>query len=482
MIIALTMWIATIILGIADFKTESTRWAMGLTFFAGLAGFTMFWADNTMLVFKCFRLLKDTQDIIGAVLSAFSHYFIPYSALMFGVSYSNVLGPKPKKIVALLLLIPMVITFIFYPTHDYHITSTHQCVVYYRFFSVWAVPYLLISCILQIYAYLKEDIPSLKKQRLIFCCIAVPGIAFTSITTYLLSGLPTDRPWKYWDLNIFIILYMFILFSYCLINYGVLGVKIRIEKQNLNNMMNVMDSGIKILGHSLKNEMTNISICMTNIQLSLNSPDKENAEIRENIQMVAASLEHLSNMLKKLQKSSIDPGKFRLTKNNLAEIIETALNCIAVHLKLKNIRVCKKINLNVSVLSDKIDLQEVFVNLFQNAVEAMNYEGQLEIETILTTRNLIIVVQDNGVGILEKDLPHVIEPFYTTKAKKENFGLGLSYCYNILKRHGASLEVKSERNMGTAVSLFFPKNKVVLSAFESPTKLARPIERGFKDT
>jgi signal transduction histidine kinase len=461
MIIALTMWTMMIIFGIADYKTECTRWAMGLAFLAGLGGFCLFWSDNTMLIMKYLGLSSGTQEIIEVILSAISHYFTPYFALMFGLSYSGVLSPKYKKVVMLLLLVPMVITFLNYPTHDYYLKHTHQGVIYYRFFSIWAVPYSLISCVMQIYAYVKEEIPSLKRQRLIFCLIAVPGIAFTSITSYLLAGLPADKSWRYWDYNIFVILYMFALFLYSLIKYGVLGIKIRIEKQNLSNMMSVMDSGIKILSHSLKNELTVISICMTNVKLSLDKSDKEDTEINENFQMVSASLEHLSNMLKKLQKSSLDPGKIRLTRNDLGEIINTALSFVAVFMKQKDIQVSQKIGDNVSILSDKIYLQEVFINLFQNAIEAMNYKGQLIIETIFNPGGLIIVVKDNGAGILEKDLPHVIEPFFTTKEKRANFGLGLSYCYNILKQHGASLDIQSVRDSGTTVSLFFPKNKVI---------------------
>ena len=473
MIIASTMWIAVIILGVADFKTESTRWAMGLTFFAGLAGFSMFWSENAILILKYFGLTHETHEIIEAILSALSHYFIPYCALMFGLSYSAVLELKYKKIVAMLLLVPLVITFLFYPTHDYRFDG-YQSNTYYRFFSIWAVPYSLISCILQIYAYVKEDIPSLKKQRLIFCLIAVPGIAFTSITTFLLAGLPVDKPWKYWKYNVFIILYMFILFLHFLIRYGVLGIKLRIEKQNLSNIMNIMDSGIKILNHSLKNEITNISICMTNMKLSLANRDKYDDacahEIDENFQMVSASLEHLSAMMRKLQKNSVDPDKFKLTKNNLSEIIEIGLKYVAILLKSKNIYIEKNVNNNITILSDKVYLQEVFVNLFQNAVEAMDCEGKLNIEAFLTTGGLTVVVKDNGAGINKKDLPHVIEPFFTTKETRGNFGLGLSYCYNILKKHGASLKINSEKNIGTTINLFFPKDKVIVTPIKESIK------------
>jgi two-component system sporulation sensor kinase B len=477
MITALTMWIATIILGIADHKTESTRWAMGLTFFAGLAGFGVFWSGSTwMFAYAvCFGITNETYRIISSIFSGLSHYLIPYFALMFGLSYSGILNAKYQKIFSILLLVPMGITLLFFPTHDYYFNTSKEISYYYWFFSIWAVPYLLISCILQIYAYGKEDIPSKKRERFIFCLIAVPGIAVNSITTYLLAGLPVGQPGKYWRYNFFVILYMFILFLYFLVKYGVLGIKLRIEKHNLSNIMNVMDSGIKILSHSLKNEVTNISICMTNMKLSLANPDKHEGacarEIHENFQMVSASLEHLSAMMRKLQKNSVDPGQINLTKNNLSEIIATGLKYVAVLLKSKNIGIYKNVNDDIAILSDKVYLQEVFVNLFQNAAEAMNFEGELVIETILTTKGLTVVVKDNGAGINKEDLPHVIEPFFTTKETRNNFGLGLSYCYNILKKHGASLEVKSEKNIGTAVKLFFPKDKVI----------ATPIKESIKD-
>lgn len=463
MISVLTMWIVVIILGIADYKTESTRWAMRLTFFAGLAGCSAFWIENPNLIRSFFGWPSETYEIIKAILSALSHYFIPYCAIMFGISYSGVLKPKYQKIIPIILLIPLFITFGCYPTHDYRFKTDHQSIIYYRFLSVWALPYSLVSCMLQIYAYLKEDIPSQKRQRLTFCLIAVPGIVINSITTYLLGGSPVGQPWKYWKYNAFIILYMFVLFIYCLARYGVLGIKVRIEKQNLSNMMNVLNSGMKILSHSLKNEISKVSICMTNIQLSLAQRDINKDDIHENIKMVSASVTYLSDIVKELQKNSLDSRNFRFTQNNLGEMMEAALETVAVFLKAKNIQISKNVPGRISILCDKLYLQEVFINICQNAIEAMDFEGRLTIETSLTARGLIIMVKDNGSGISKEDLPHVMEPFFTTKDKKNNLGLGLAYCYNILKKHGAFFEVHSEQNIGTTISLYFPKHKIILN-------------------
>jgi|GEM_PF-2162942 len=467
MIIALSMWIIFIVLWIAAHKTDSTRWAMALVFFAGLAGFGVFWGDHKYQIVEHMSYLGYTikiHSIIGSVFSWSSHYFIPYCALMFGLSYAEVLNPKTKKIVPVLLLIPMIILLYFYPTHDYYFDDTSmESVVYYWFFSIWAVPYLLISCILLISSYVKEQIPSKKKQRLNCCLVAVPGMVFSAITTYILGGLPADGTWKYWRFNIFMTPYMCCIFLYNLFTYGVLGIKLQIRKQNLDNMMDVLNTGMQILSHSLKNEITKISLCMTNIRLSLDHPDRVENDIQEDIQMVSTSLEYLSNMMTKLQRNVVNPGKFEPGYHNLAEIMEMALQCVAVFLKSKEIHVNQNVGDDLMIFCDKVYLQEVFVSLFQNAIEAMDVYGELSLEASLTSKGLTISVKDNGAGICEKDLPHVIEPFFTTKDKKDNFGLGLSYCYNILKQHGASLDVQSKQNIGTTVSLFFPKNKVMVN-------------------
>ena len=458
MIIAITMWTVAIILGISDYETESTRWGMGLAFFAGIAGFSIFWGES-VIPFAHARVGEpdETLRVIEVVLSALNHYAIPYFALMFGITYSGIISAKLQKTVSMLLFIPMFITYLLFPTHDYHILNSHRGLVYYRVFSVWAVPYLLLGSALLIYSYIKEKIPALKKQRLITCVIAVPGITITSITSYLLVGFSVNKPWQY---NVIIVVYMFVLFLYNIIKDGAFNIKLRFEKQNLSNMMNVFNSGIKILNHSLKNEITKISICTTNIKMATASQALDVKEIQDNAQTVLESVEYLNTMVKKMQKVYTGERSLELSHNDLLEMIERALQSVSIFLKEKNIQVHKNLSCKATIFSDRLYLQDVFVHIFQNAIEAMDWNGKLSIETTLTKKGLKIVIQDNGTGISKEDLPHVIEPFFTTKDKRNNFGLGLSYCYNMLIKHGSTLDVQSEWQAGTTITLFFPKNKV----------------------
>jgi signal transduction histidine kinase len=71
--------------------------------------------------------------------------------------------------------------------------------------------------------------------------------------------------------------------------------------------------------------------------------------------------------------------------------------------------------------------------------------------------DLSILVKDSGVGIVPEDIPHIFEPFYTTKKNAQGVGLGLSVVYGIMERHGGRLSVESEVGKGTTFSMRFSK-------------------------
>ena len=101
-------------------------------------------------------------------------------------------------------------------------------------------------------------------------------------------------------------------------------------------------------------------------------------------------------------------------------------------------------------------LKQVFWNFFTNAFQALEdvQNPTLEIETSTHDGKVCVKISDNGVGIAEKDLNRIFEPFHTTKEK--GTGLGLSVSYKILEKHGAKVEVKSKPKKGTQFKIQFP--------------------------
>jgi signal transduction histidine kinase len=148
---------------------------------------------------------------------------------------------------------------------------------------------------------------------------------------------------------------------------------------------------------------------------------------------------------------------------NLAVLIDESLSICELLIEEKAIKIVKKYGGEWLISGDRKLLLEVFNNLITNAVEAMEKGGTLKVSLYLARFSLVIDFEDNGHGIAKEHLSHVIEPFFSTKHLSHNYGLGLTFCYNIVKDHGGALEIESEPEKGTHVSIRFPKTVLIPS-------------------
>ena len=125
-------------------------------------------------------------------------------------------------------------------------------------------------------------------------------------------------------------------------------------------------------------------------------------------------------------------------------------------LKLISIRL-EAANEIPSIKSDRGKLQQIFVNIINNAFEAMESKGQLTIEIDQgSDNNLSVKVCDNGPGIPHQDLQHIFEPFFSTKTGRGGTGLGLSVTYNLVHEIGGRISVDSEEGVGTCFTVTLP--------------------------
>ncbi|MEQ1946013.1 MAG: ATP-binding protein [Bryobacteraceae bacterium] len=116
-------------------------------------------------------------------------------------------------------------------------------------------------------------------------------------------------------------------------------------------------------------------------------------------------------------------------------------------------------------------LQQVFLNLFLNARDAMEGGGTLAVRTGTQDGMVRVTVADSGAGIAPENLQRVFDPFFTTKTAKKGTGLGLSVSYGIVTEHGGEIEVSSEIGSGTRFDLSFP---VVSQTSPAKERLVRP--------
>lgn len=109
-----------------------------------------------------------------------------------------------------------------------------------------------------------------------------------------------------------------------------------------------------------------------------------------------------------------------------------------------------------SIRGDASQLQQVVLNLLQNARAAMPGGGTITMRTAECCGLVTVEVQDTGHGIAREDLPHIFEPFFSTKPTGDGTGLGLSVTYGIVRNHGGDIQVRSEPGAGACFRLAFP--------------------------
>ncbi len=191
---------------------------------------------------------------------------------------------------------------------------------------------------------------------------------------------------------------------------------------------------------------------------------------------------------KQLSNQALDPEKKETMLKHLGFIISEAMRCGDIvkglldfsrkdqndfetrHLHEILHDTCDLMNhsmkvANVSFLSDfsaKADwifcspnqIKQVCVAILMNALEAITENGEVVFRTLNPDEEHVrIDITDNGSGIAEEDIPHIFEPFFSTKEKTNGIGLGLAIVHGIIQNHKGRIEVRSERGKGTTISI-----------------------------
>jgi PAS domain S-box-containing protein len=179
-------------------------------------------------------------------------------------------------------------------------------------------------------------------------------------------------------------------------------------------------------------------------------------DIRRDLNVMGAQTDRIRNLVDRLLKFARKSIP-RLETVGINEIIESVLPLVLYHkLPDSNVIMDKHLSQNLPpVKGDLNQLQEVFVNLFINAYQAMPQGGRLFVSTSATEGKFVqVVISDTGRGIPAESLKNIFMPFYSTK--KDGTGLGLSICYNIIKNHGGIIDIESQPDKGTTFIVKLP--------------------------
>jgi two-component system NtrC family sensor kinase len=150
-------------------------------------------------------------------------------------------------------------------------------------------------------------------------------------------------------------------------------------------------------------------------------------------------------------------GTPELSEVDLNSVLEETLTLVQHPFRTAKVNVIKNYTDSLPlVLGSTTRLQQVFLNLFMNARDAMPTGGMLEVRTAAHNGSVEVEVTDTGMGIAGEHLKRIFDPFFTTKTSGRGTGLGLSVSYGIIKEHAGKVDVRSTPGKGTSFRLEFP--------------------------
>lgn len=209
------------------------------------------------------------------------------------------------------------------------------------------------------------------------------------------------------------------------------------------------------IAHELNNPLNNVSLTADTLLEELEEMPRE--EMRELLEDIISEIARASDVVRNLLDFSRSEQR-TLSPLEMSTVINQTLKLVGNQLSMHNINIENKLPADLpQIRGDLHYLEQVFINLFINASQAMKNGGRLEITGKEENETVRIDVTDNGCGMDKETLNRIFDPFFTTKPVGQGTGLGLSIIHGIIKKHGGTIYARSEPGKGTTFTIHLPR-------------------------
>jgi signal transduction histidine kinase len=206
------------------------------------------------------------------------------------------------------------------------------------------------------------------------------------------------------------------------------------------------------VAHEVNNPLASISSLIQMMQSGEDLP----GETREKLKLISTQIQRISQVTRDMMDfARVRPAAKSLV--NINDVIEKSLRLASFDNSFQKLELKTGLKSGLAdVLADSDQLQQVFLNLFLNARDAMPEGGNLTVVTNDLNGEILVEIADSGYGVSEKDLKQIFDPFFTTKPAGKGTGLGLAVCYGIVTAHGGRIEIESNNGRGTKFIVILP--------------------------
>lgn len=456
MVFTALLWLLSLIIYLSDRHSKTNRWCAvsGLLFSLGPFKEFLFFDVTPQLAQQLnnpgFHALAEN---IYCIMTAVLYDFVMPCLFIFALYFCEYHLVQPRRfrifqVLALCLPLPLMLVFPPLLTRELQ----HTSLFFWYTISIYNLTYGVLSTVLMIKAVVCEKWTAKRREKRRIGLVVLPPVWFWLITIFVIHSLRVEAFFKAWQGNAYLMGIIVAFYIVAAFREGMMGLRLRGEPYKWGGSKQNIDKGAWYTSHILKNEVTKIEWCMENLtaQLSGDAP--------EELKIIGRSTEHLKRFVHKTQLYSNDILLER-EPYLMKDLIESAIDLCREYAgpEIEFDVLCA----SEVVLCDKDHIIEVLNNLISNAADAMNRRGTITFtfEESASRKYQALHIQDTGCGIPRDNLRRLFEPYFSTKTSNTHFGLGLAYCFNIMKRHNGYIDVQSKEGEGAVFSLYFPKQR-----------------------
>ena len=399
------------------------------------------------------KLEYEADELMNSVLTAVPYYL----AMPCGVIcsfYFNRLNrkiPRGFPFLCAVVFLPVLIFGAVYPwTQTRSIPDTMPQA--YTIVAVYNLSYGVLMTALIIRALLKERGSFLFRQRRLVSVLGLLPLWYWLITIFLFRLLGLKHLNKAWQGNAMIICGLLIYYLYHLFHNGIWGMRLSREHFDWSDEAPPAPRDNDYISHMLKNEMSKIRLSVQLIR------ETGHEDIKEELNIIERSVSHIEEYVRRSNKYT---GEILMEPENVdicALIRETAEEQTAAWKGKVEYDLDERFPV---LFCDPSHMKEVLGNLISNALDAMGEDGILTLSYKASKKDVaLICVADTGCGIRESEQERIFDLYYTCHAGYPHFGIGLSYCQNVIRAHKGYINIKSSTDPlqhGTEFTLCLPR-------------------------
>jgi signal transduction histidine kinase len=224
---------------------------------------------------------------------------------------------------------------------------------------------------------------------------------------------------------------------------------IQVEKMNALGQLSAA------IAHEINNPLSGVLVYTQLLQKVIKAGTFNSAQALDILGKMEMALSHSSKLVRNLLDFARQTTPV-LKPLAISTVLDQVFALVGHQAQLNKVKVIRDEAPSLPrVVGDFGQLQQVFVNLVINAIQAMSNGGDLRVSSYLTEdESVAVAVSDTGVGIPPENMEKLFTPFFSTKEAVKGVGLGLAVSYGIVERHGGHIDVKSEVGKGSTFTVF----------------------------